>query len=132
MYADNTFPEAPPRPAFSFYLAMTILIAGCLMAICYLSMLEAWYGEVGSSMERTIPTAWSNGFHVTLVSSRCPGESVEVETKHWQKLLGRSGIPFQTVQGVPQHFVSGSGVWVLPSARCLSDSARSAIRRWLL
>jgi len=94
-------------------------------------MLKAWYGEVGvTEAEIRIPVAWTNGLSVTLVDSRCPASSSAGELNAWQQLLERNGIPFKTVVGI-RCDGTGSGVLVLPSTKCLGDSAKEGIRGWL-
>lgn len=131
MHPENGVPQSHARSGFGFYLVMTIVITGCLMGLCYLAMLKAWYGEVGVAAEVRVPAAWANGLSVTLVDSRCPASSSAGELKAWQQLLERNGIPFETVVGIRRDDGTGSGVLVLPSTKCLGDSGKEGIRGWL-
>ena len=95
MHPENGVPQSHARSGFGFYLVMTIVITGCLMGICYLAMLKAWYGEVGvTEAAARVPAAWTNGLSVTLVASRCPSSSSTGELKAWQQLLESNGLAF--------------------------------------
>lgn len=128
-YAEKTLPGRPSRLTSGFYLLMTLLIAGSLMGIIYLALLEDWYGEVlivraGASL----PAAWANGQHVWLGDFPCPQNSPSPELEQWKRLLQRHRIPFSATRQIPDGPV---GVLVLPSAECLAVSEQVALRQWL-
>lgn len=129
---ENGVPDDHRRSGFAFYLVMIVIISGCLMAICYLTLLEGWYGEVVAPRAGwKLPAAWANGLKIVLWDSRCLGERANAEVEAWQQLLERAGLSFRTVSRVSLATDSEVGVLVLPSATCLGEAEQAGIRGWL-
>lgn len=126
----NGVPVIQQRAGFSFYLLMTFVISTCLMVICYLALLEGWYGEVLSVEAADVPVLWRNGLHVLVYDGGCAGPAAQ-ERAAWRDFLERRRIHFDEVRGVPADVNRAPAVLVLPSFACLDDSAPERIRAWV-
>jgi len=125
-------PQPVSRAAFGFYMLMTLLIAGGLMGICYLALLEGWYGETATATSApVVPPAWTGEFRAVVVSQACPGDEPDADLPLWRYILRRESIPFRVFNAVADVPESVSGALLLSRAQCLSPAEKQKIRSWL-
>jgi peptidoglycan/xylan/chitin deacetylase (PgdA/CDA1 family) len=129
-----------PKRAYGFYLAATVLIAVCLEAVIYLTLLGETQGPFSFlHPEKPVDPAMARATRVAILLSESSAQfhsenplGFHLIERQWERVLGPEGIPFREISD--RDLAKGLGdanVLILPESTCLDEMQRETITDFL-